>query len=39
MANERELFEVLKAFKGALDYLMNKVDEMDKMYEDNRNQT
>ena len=38
MANERELFEVLKAFKGALDYLMNKVDEMDKMYEDNRNQ-
>ena len=38
MANEKELYEVLQAFKGALDYLMNKVDEMDKMYEDNRNQ-
>ena len=39
MAKDRELYEVLQAFKGALDYLMDKVDQMDKMYEDFRNQT
>lgn len=39
MANEKELYEVLQAFKGALDFLINKVDEMDKMYEDYRDQS
>ena len=39
MAKDQELYEVLQAFKGAIDFLINKVDEMDKMYEDNRNQT
>lgn len=39
MAKDKELYEVLQAFKGALDYLMDKVDQFDKMYEDNRNQT
>jgi hypothetical protein len=39
MANEKELYEVLQAFKGALDFLINRVDEMDKMYEDYRDQS
>jgi hypothetical protein len=39
MAKDNELFEVLQAFKGALDYLMDKVDQLDKMYEDYRDQT
>lgn len=39
MAKDKELYEVLQAFKGALDYLMDKVDQFDKMYEDFRNQT
>lgn len=33
-----ELLEILQAYKAALDYLINKVDQMDKMYEDNRAQ-
>lgn len=36
---DNELWQVLNAFKGALDFLIKKIDEMDKMYEDNRNQT
>ena len=39
MAKDQELYEVLQAFKGALDFLINKVDEMDKMYEDYRDQS
>lgn len=39
MAKDQELYEVLQAFKGALDFLINRVDEMDKMYEDYRNQS
>ena len=37
--DNNELWQVLNAFKGALDFLIDKVDQMDKMYEDNRNQT
>ena len=39
MAKDQELYGVLQAFKGALDFLINKVDDMDKMYEDYRNQS
>lgn len=34
-----ELWEVLQSFKSAIDMCMDKVDQMDKMYEDYRNQT
>lgn len=39
MAKDNELFAVLQAYRNALNYLMDKVDQLDKMYEDNRNQT
>lgn len=36
---DNELWEVLSSFKGAIDMLMQRVDEIDKMYEDYRDQT
>ena len=38
MAKDNELYQVLQAYKGAIDFLMNIVDEMDKMYEDYKSQ-
>lgn len=35
---DNEIWEVLSSFKSAIDMIINRVDEMDKMYEENRSQ-
>lgn len=36
--NEDEIYEVLQSFKSALDYLADKIEQMDNMYHDNNSQ-